>query len=573
MVSPLCGQEKTKILFDEHYARWKPSSQLYDLSAELQKKGYSVEYSKDWMDSLSPSEYDVLVLFIPFRYFHDDERETIKEFVKNGGGLMIFGEHGGYMDYRDILSSINSVSTMFGIEFIGDVVLDEEKNREDEECHPIFSTFTSHPVTKGVKNMVYICGCSLTVKSPAKPLVYGNRTTTTEEKKGKDIVVLAAAEYGKGRVLAMGDTDFLCSSNTPGYDTDYLFLEDNKTLVLNMFEWAASPENDGGDDTANEGYELFSQRKYSEAKSKFEEALEGYLEANNSQKAADMRKMIDRCDAEVAYLRGMDYYNKGDYDNAKTEFETSKNLYDQAGDSAGSGEVQEMADLCDRYIKARDAEAAYQRGEEHYEKGEYESAKTEFEASKSLYDEIEDSDSSRDAQSKVNLCDQYMSARDMYGTGEDYNSKEQYEEALAKFREAQTLYEELKDTEKVGELENRINETQKAIDDRDARNRMLILIGIVIVVAVVSLLVVVFLRRPSISKKPGVLPGEPVYCPHCGKENLEDASYCEHCGKPLTSIDELEKEEAFKALREKYVKGEISEEEYHKAMKKLEEGL
>lgn len=350
--SSLIGQETPAILFDEYHATWKPSI-LTDVLSELEMNGYSASFSKERISSSLLSGHDILVLMIPYRGFSDDEKEAIQDFVKNGGGLIIFGEHGPYMDYKGITNPVNSISTLFGIEFNSDAVSDPENRIDEDGWIFMITNFKSHPVTKGVETIVYVSGCSLKVKSPATGLAFGSPTAVADGQEGRDIVVLAAAEYGKGKVLAIGDTDFLGGPNTPGYeDSDYLSIGDTMKFVVNMFEWV-TPSRINIEEaatSASQGYTLFSQRNYSQAKLQFENALEIYSDAGDSEKVSEIREMVAKCnkalDATTAYEEGVTSYEQGAYESAQTKFEESKSLYDEIGDSTGSAEAQSMIDKC-----------------------------------------------------------------------------------------------------------------------------------------------------------------------------------------------------------------------------------
>ena len=357
-VDGLHSLENPEILFDEYHATWKPSI-LTDVLSDLENKGYNTSFSNEKISSSLLSGYDVLVLIIPFRYFHDDERAAVEEFVKNGGGLIIFGEHGGYMDQKDISNKINSISSIFGIEFNSDVVEDSEKNIEGITCHSVITSFKRHPVTEGVQTAGYICGCSLTLNSSATALAFGNSTTVADGKTGRDVVVLAVAEYGKGKVLAIGDTDFLGGANTPGYeDRDFLSFGDNRTFVMNMFQWVTPlmVDVEEAHQLAATGYTLFDQREYAQAKSAFESALGIYQQVNDTEKVAEMQSAITMCttalDAEALYEEGMDFYEEGEHESAKNAFQESKDLYDEIGDTTGSGEAQDMMDTCSAALGA-----------------------------------------------------------------------------------------------------------------------------------------------------------------------------------------------------------------------------
>jgi tetratricopeptide (TPR) repeat protein len=582
-VGTLWGEEKKKVIFDEHYARWKASTHFYDLTEELEKKGYDVQFSDKWMSTLSADTCDVLVLFIPFRYFHDEEKERIKTFVKNGGGLIIIGEWGGYADYRDIVASINRISTPFGIEFNEDVVLDEEKNREDKDYHPIISTFASHPVTKGVKSMGYFCGCSLKLGSSATALAFGNPTTTSDGKKGRDVVILAAAEYGKGRIVAVGDSDFLVGATTPGYEEDFLNFKDNKKLALNMFEWTAPGiDAEEAESLASEADALFSQRQYSQAKDKFQEALRIYTEAHDSKKVSEMQSMIDKCskgmDAEAAYEKGMEYFNQKKYNEAREEFQESDSLYRELGDTEGFSEAQSKIDICSKIL---DADAAYEKGLEYFNQKKYNEAREEFQESDSLYRELDDTEGFSGTQSMISACNKVLEAEAAYEKGMEYFSQGKYELAESKFDEAVSLYgefaadsnipQELRNVNtRIQELNDKKEEVDDNIDRIKRRNRILGFVVIIAAVAAVFSAVLVLSKKQRPPEPSDTIPSETVLCKHCGKQNVKDASYCAYCNSPLRPSDDSEKENALDILRKRRDKGEITEDEFRKIKKVLE---
>ncbi|KYK36872.1 MAG: hypothetical protein AYK19_00845 [Theionarchaea archaeon DG-70-1] len=258
---------------------------------------------------------------------------------------------------------------------------------------------------------------------------------------------------------------------------------------------------------------------YSQAKLQFEKAKKLYLEANMTEKVSEMQGMIAKCDkaldAETAYQKGMEYYSKKEYDNALTEFQRSKSLYDEIEDTKGSDKTQLMIDKCGGALKTLIAEAAYQEGMECYKHHEYDNA-------------------------------------------------------ITKFEEAITLYEELENTEKAEELQNKL---QEARDKNATKNRIFVIFGIFAAIVVVYLTVRMFVRRSKISGGSDILHLEKVYCSSCGKENIKGISYCRHCKAPLKSLDELEKEKILEDVSKKFISGEISEGEYHRIMNELKESL
>jgi tetratricopeptide (TPR) repeat protein len=500
----LTGQEKGRILFDEYFSSIDLTKFQGFVSA-LENEGYTVRSTRERIDSsiLKRENYDVFIMSGPNRSFSDEEEKVVKDFVRDGGGLIILGEGGPRMRRVNIYNPINNISRIFGIQFNDDYVVDPQRKIEgfSLEEQLVISNFKSHPVTKDVKSIGYLYGCSLTLESSATALAFGASTTTADGKKGKDIVVLAAAEYGKGRVVAMGDYDFLLV--VP--QGNFLSILDNRNLGLNMIAWVSQPssgtvssDTTEADRSASEGYALFSQREYSQAKSEFEKALKSYTELNN-EKASEMMAMIDSCekglDAEAALERGVEYYNQGKYSTALTEFEKSKSLYGEIGDSEGSLEAQSMIDACD---KALTAEAGHEMGEKYYSEGNYENALTEFEKSKSLYTELGDSENSLKAQSMIDACDKALTAENDYEKGLEYHMRGEYDQAIAKYEEALTSYRELGNDAKVRDLENRKMEAQAALK-RIAQMKKILGGSIILAVSVVVL--IIFLKRSKTVKR------------------------------------------------------------------------
>ncbi|MGD2248453.1 MAG: hypothetical protein PVF58_08600 [Candidatus Methanofastidiosia archaeon] len=264
-------QQGTRILFDGYHAEWTPDLHFSRFIAILDREGYSTNFSDEKIDSYLLSSYSVLVLFAPSKEFEDYEIEAIKNFVRNGGSLLIFGEAGWIMKSEGILTPINSVSTVFGIEFNADTVTDSDTKNQipetettmrDADRFVIITNFDRHPVTYNIFTVGYAEGCSLDIVSPAVRLAFGNPTTEAGDRTGKDVIVMAAAEYGSGKVLAVGDKDFLVGGkNRFGAHDGFLVYKDNERLGLSIFEWAAETgisgedsDSDGVPDTVDRCY-------------------------------------------------------------------------------------------------------------------------------------------------------------------------------------------------------------------------------------------------------------------------------------------------------------------------------
>lgn len=103
-------------------------------------------------------------------------------------------------------------------------------------------------------------------------------------------------------------------------------------------------------DLVLEGFGLFSQRKYSQARLRFKIALKIYIGEDEKEEISKTQEIIEKCskalDAEAAYEKGMEYYTKEEYDNAITKFQVSKSLYEEIGEGEGSQHAQSMIENC-----------------------------------------------------------------------------------------------------------------------------------------------------------------------------------------------------------------------------------
>ena len=150
--------------------------------------------------------------------FSAAEKTAIWEFVRQGGSLLVLGDHTGVagirMPFNDLLEPVN-------IEFEFDSATFWAQGWRDAlELMP-------HPINRGVidaEDIQIWIGASLAIRPPARPVIVGkygysdigdeanversylgDRRHNPGEKIG-DLVLVAEAGYGRGRVLAFGDT-------------------------------------------------------------------------------------------------------------------------------------------------------------------------------------------------------------------------------------------------------------------------------------------------------------------------------------------------------------------------------
>jgi predicted metalloprotease with PDZ domain len=248
--SPVLGQEtgKPRILFDESHGPFvwtiagsKVSFTIEDgfssLATSLTNVGFQVDSIKSGpITSRGLEGVSILVMPASTGQLFWGEESIILDFVHGGGGLLLFGEN-SYMGHA-------SLATKFGITPVEAVVCDPVYSLPIRPFHIRIWNMTSHEVTKGVGSYIFDWGQPMIVKPPAVALAYvGNQSwmetdydgvRESGEKTG-NIVVLAGAEYGSGRVIVTGDTGGFMNYNSIGWVGLDQF--DTRRLALNVFNW------------------------------------------------------------------------------------------------------------------------------------------------------------------------------------------------------------------------------------------------------------------------------------------------------------------------------------------------
>jgi len=237
-----------RVLIDEYYAQENTFTEKDNtlFLGKLSTLGYTVDINKEKLTRERLAEYDILMLQNPARALEKPEQDAILGFVKKGGGLIILGQWTrGSIGWNDVSrESFNELTQNFSITFDATAV-DDNSNKAGCHCTPIVHMIKAHKTTDNVKNIVMYWPCSLSVKDAAVLATGDNDTQATgikDSKHGEEIILAAAAEYGKGRVVVVG---------TSGMFADRWAQEpewDNVTFGLNIVAWVGENAGKGGVD-------------------------------------------------------------------------------------------------------------------------------------------------------------------------------------------------------------------------------------------------------------------------------------------------------------------------------------
>ena len=229
VVWPLTGTKKGKklLFYDVGYLDWKrPVFGKYGgyeagmfgcLPDYLKDDGFTSGFARS-VSSNSLAATDVLVIINPTNRWAGGELEAIWNFVDQGGSLLVLGDHTDLLGSQGILNSLLApIATRFNFDS------GFPAKTEWQSC----LTLLEHPMCQRVgaaSEAIISVGGTLDIRPPAFAMIrgrygfgdLGNRLNAQgaflgdyRYEKGEqlgDVVLVAAAFFGKGKVLVFGDT-------------------------------------------------------------------------------------------------------------------------------------------------------------------------------------------------------------------------------------------------------------------------------------------------------------------------------------------------------------------------------
>jgi len=257
---PIGTRKAGRVMFVERHAPWSPSDRPYDTehfgggadegsfsytyTVAYQFLGQYYEMSRlgesDAIDEQTLAGCDVLVIKMPGVRYAPEEVQAVVDFVNNGGGLLLIGDHTNL----DLTSAhLNDITRCFGFTFRDDVIYSTH-NPPDEQHYS--APMAPHPAIEHVPGFDFLISCSIDpgyswgrpVVAPAglwsMPANYnwGNFMPPAEHVPATrfgTFIQAWATHAGSGRVVAWGDSTVFSSFciGQPG----------KFPVLLNMVEW------------------------------------------------------------------------------------------------------------------------------------------------------------------------------------------------------------------------------------------------------------------------------------------------------------------------------------------------
>jgi len=165
---------------------------------------------------------NAFIVVAPQEEFSSEEKETINEFVENGGKLLLIADPTRH-------SRINSLSLDFGLIFEPDYLYNMKEN--EINYRNIFVTeFEENEITKSLEKIAFYTTGSISSADGGIAFVDQNTFSSLVETR-KKLSPIALAEESK--VLAISDLTFMTEP--------YNGILDNNKLIANIADWLASP--------------------------------------------------------------------------------------------------------------------------------------------------------------------------------------------------------------------------------------------------------------------------------------------------------------------------------------------
>lgn len=216
-----------------------------DFTQFLFNSGYKLGKIEAGFSSEKLGTYDVIIMSTPKNInLSPRELETLEQYIKNGGSLLIMGARGG--DYLN-RTNLNELTRKIGFQFASDEIFDSV-TYVNLQKRPLLQDLKPHFITEQIKKIVLSNPCSIEVLDFLEEeninieiIVKGGLNCWRNKFDGKEwieedspkIPLMVAVEYFKGKIVAFGTLSILSSLGR-----EYGFSAfDNDLIIANILRW------------------------------------------------------------------------------------------------------------------------------------------------------------------------------------------------------------------------------------------------------------------------------------------------------------------------------------------------
>jgi hypothetical protein len=262
--NPAYSRNGPRLLFDEAHNNFHTADGRYKPFADLvMNDGYRLVRNRKPFTKESLSSFKILVIANALgaeemddegadrSAFTDEECAAVREWVKDGGGLLLIADHAPFGGAAQTLAKV------FGVEMSNSFTHDEANAPKGESTFLIYSRenklLGEHPINEGrdsaerINKVMTFTGQSL--KGPAESvalLKLSDSAKDVSDREAKTSISAAgraqsvALKFGKGRVVVQGEAAML-SAQVAGPEKFKMGMNvegtDDKQFALNIVHW------------------------------------------------------------------------------------------------------------------------------------------------------------------------------------------------------------------------------------------------------------------------------------------------------------------------------------------------
>ena len=203
---------------------------LADLRTALEGDGFTFQ--------TNAATADIRLIASPTRTWLGEgtaEAASLQSFVAGGGKLILMGEWGGCNDYTP--DAMNQLASRFGLALNPDLV--EMPGGTPPEWLHVTEISSVLPAVTPIPNGIQLFdSCSIFAPPPAVAIAgVGNSGYRIASILNGDFTVAAVRPFGKGLVIALGDTSAWITPGTRNNHPNNLVEASNQAFILDLFRW------------------------------------------------------------------------------------------------------------------------------------------------------------------------------------------------------------------------------------------------------------------------------------------------------------------------------------------------
>jgi hypothetical protein len=244
--------KQKRIVVHEHNSNWEPAWQEYNkfwfgsrvdynysLLARLLSGQYAVSFNHDPISYELAANADIFLIKTPTKAFSAKEIEILTDFVRKGGGLVVFGDHTNVFGSSKYL---NELLHHFDLRLRYDGQYDVE---DGGLTLWVNDAFFPHPSVKNIQKFLFGTGATIASASCASSMIVGANFTQPLDyaifnyfmKEGQqaqqifgEFTLCSTSQHGQGRVCLFSDSTVLSNF--------WVFYPGKPEFVHGIFDWA-----------------------------------------------------------------------------------------------------------------------------------------------------------------------------------------------------------------------------------------------------------------------------------------------------------------------------------------------